>query len=91
VLELGGKNPCIVDSDADLDTAARRIARGKFVNAGQTCIAPDFVLAHASIRAALLERLAAVLESFFGKDLQASPDYGLIINDHHLRRRRLPA
>lgn len=86
VLELGGKNPCIVDSDADLDTAARRIAWGKFVNAGQTCIAPDFVLAHASIRSALLERLAAVIESFFGKDPQASPDYGRIINDHHVRR-----
>jgi aldehyde dehydrogenase (NAD+) len=86
VLELGGKNPCIVDIDADLDSAARRIAWGRFFNAGQTCIAPDFVLAHASIRAALLERLAAVIESFFGKDPQASPDYGRIINDHHVHR-----
>jgi acyl-CoA reductase-like NAD-dependent aldehyde dehydrogenase len=86
VLELGGKNPCIVDGDAELETAARRIAWGKFVNAGQTCIAPDFVLAHSSIKAALLERLAAVIALFYGKDPQASQDYGRIINDHHLRR-----
>lgn len=85
-LELGGKNPCIVDRDADLDTAARRIAWGKFMNAGQTCIAPDFVLAHKDIKAELLRRLAAAVEKFYGKDPQASPDYGRIVNDRHFER-----
>ena len=72
-LELGGKNPCIVDASADLDKAARRIAWGKFVNAGQTCIAPDFVLAEKSIKAALLARLAAAIESFYGADRRPAP------------------
>jgi len=85
-LELGGKNPCIVDSDADLGIAARRIAWGKFMNAGQTCIAPDFVLAHESVKAELLQRLAAAIEKFYGKDPQASPDYGRIVNDRHFDR-----
>ena len=85
-LELGGKNPCIVDASADLDTAARRIAWGKFVNAGQTCIAPDFVLAEKSIKAALLARLAAAIESFYGADPKTSPDFGRIVNDHHFER-----
>ena len=85
-LELGGKNPCIVAADADLDKAARRIAWGKFVNAGQTCIAPDFVLAHASIRPALLARMKATIEAFYGAKPQASADYGRIVNDHHFQR-----
>lgn len=85
-LELGGKSPCIVDADADLDVAARRIAWGKFMNAGQTCVAPDFVLAHASVHARLLERLAAVLRGFYGADARRSPDYGRIINAQHFDR-----
>ena len=85
-LELGGKNPCIVDASADLDKAARRIAWGKFVNAGQTCIAPDFLLAERSIKPALLARLAAAIESFYGAEPQASPDFGRIVNDHHFER-----
>ena len=85
-LELGGKNPCLVDRDADLGIAARRIAWGKFMNAGQTCIAPDFVLAHKAIKAELLQRLAAAVEQFYGKDPQASPDYGRIVNDRHFER-----
>ena len=85
-LELGGKNPCIVDAGADLDKAARRIAWGKFVNAGQTCIAPDFVLAEESIKPELLMRLAAAIESFYGAEPQASPDFGRIVNDHHFQR-----
>jgi acyl-CoA reductase-like NAD-dependent aldehyde dehydrogenase len=85
-LELGGKNPCIVDASADLDTAARRIAWGKFVNAGQTCIAPDFVLAERSIKPALLARLTAAIAAFYGADPKQSPDYGRIINDRHLAR-----
>ncbi|HWE20856.1 MAG TPA: aldehyde dehydrogenase [Hyphomicrobiaceae bacterium] len=85
-LELGGKNPCIVDASADLDKAARRIAWGKFVNAGQTCIAPDFVLAERSIKPALLARLAAAIESFYRADPKTSPDFGRIVNDHHFER-----
>jgi aldehyde dehydrogenase (NAD+) len=85
-LELGGKNPCIVDASADLDKAARRIAWGKFVNAGQTCVAPDFVLAENSIKPALLARLAAAIESFYGADPKTSPDFGRIVNDHHFAR-----
>jgi acyl-CoA reductase-like NAD-dependent aldehyde dehydrogenase len=87
-LELGGKNPCIVDASADLDKAARRIAWGKFVNAGQTCIAPDFVLAEKSIKPALLARLAATIECFYGTDPKTSPDFGRIVNDHHFERLR---
>jgi acyl-CoA reductase-like NAD-dependent aldehyde dehydrogenase len=87
-LELGGKNPCIVDASADLDKAAHRIAWGKFVNAGQTCIAPDFVLAEKSIKPALLARLAATIESFYGTDPKTSPDFGRIVNDHHFERLR---
>jgi len=85
-LELGGKNPCIVDADADLDKAARRIAWGKFINAGQTCIAPDFVLAHRSIKPALVQRLSATIDAFFGADPMASADFGRIINDKHFAR-----
>lgn len=85
-LELGGKSPCIVDADADLEVAARRIAWGKFMNAGQTCVAPDFVLAHASVHARLLERLAAVLRGFYGEDASRSPDYGRIVNAQHFDR-----
>jgi acyl-CoA reductase-like NAD-dependent aldehyde dehydrogenase len=85
-LELGGKNPCIVEPDADLAVAARRIAWGKFVNAGQTCIAPDFVLAHKAIRPALVERLVAALEASYGKDPLKSPDYGRVIDERHFDR-----
>jgi aldehyde dehydrogenase (NAD+) len=85
-LELGGKNPCIVDTSADLAKAARRIAWGKFVNAGQTCIAPDFVWVEKSIKPELLARLIAAVESFYGAEPQASPDFGRIVNDHHFER-----
>ena len=85
-LELGGKNPCIVERDADLGTAARRIAWGKFMNAGQTCIAPDFVLAHKAIRPALVERLVAAVEASYGKDPLKSPDYGRIVDERHFDR-----
>jgi aldehyde dehydrogenase (NAD+) len=85
-LELGGKNPCIVDRDADLGIAARRIAWGKFMNAGQTCIAPDFVLAHKAIKEELLQRLAAAIGKFYGADPQASPDFGRIVNERHFDR-----
>jgi len=85
-LELGGKSPCIVDASADLPVAARRIAWGKFLNAGQTCIAPDYVLAHESVEEELLTQLRAALRQFYGDDPHRSPDYGRIVNERHHRR-----
>jgi len=79
-LELGGKSPAIVDKTANLKVAARRIAQGKFFNAGQTCVAPDYVLAHESILDALIEELKAVLLGFYGDDPQKSDEYARIIN-----------
>ncbi|RPE13864.1 aldehyde dehydrogenase [Chitinophaga lutea] len=80
-LELGGKSPCIVDKSADLKTAARRIIWGKCWNAGQTCIAPDYVLAHHSIVTPLLEHMKTAITQFFGDNPAESPDYARIINE----------
>ena len=85
-LELGGKSPCIVDEDANLDDAAKRIAFGKFSNAGQTCVAPDYVLVHENVHDALLTRLATAVRELYGDDPKASPDYGRIINERHHAR-----
>jgi len=85
-LELGGKSPCIVDASADLAVAARRILWGKFSNAGQTCVAPDYVLAHSGIHDALLDRFKTTLREFYGEDPRKSPDYGRIINVRHHQR-----
>jgi aldehyde dehydrogenase (NAD+) len=85
-LELGGKCPCLVCADAPLEVTARRIAWGKFMNAGQTCVAPDFVLADRRIHAPLLEALKQAVQEFYGPDPQKSPDYGRIINRKHLDR-----
>jgi aldehyde dehydrogenase (NAD+) len=85
-LELGGKSPTIVAADADIDVAARRIVWGKFVNAGQTCIAPDYVLVDASVRDRLVDRMAATVDEFYGTDPKASPDFGRVVNANHLSR-----
>ena len=85
-LELGGKSPTYVHASADLDVAARRIAWGKFLNAGQTCIAPDYVLADRSISDALAEKLAAQVTEFYGDDPQRSDSFGRIVNHRHLGR-----
>ncbi len=85
-LELGGKSPCVVADDADLPTAARRIAWGKFINAGQTCVAPDYLLVHERVKEDLLNRIEASIAAFFGKDPQKSPDYPRIINREHFDR-----
>lgn len=85
-LELGGKSPCIVDADVDLDVAARRIAWGKFFNAGQTCIAVDYLLVDRKVRAALVERLGAVVREFYGEDPSKSPDLARIVDDRHHER-----
>jgi aldehyde dehydrogenase (NAD+) len=79
-LELGGKSPCIVDADANIDIAARRITFGKFLNSGQTCIAPDYLLAHTKIKKQLIDRIRHYITLFYGQDPQTSPDYGRIIN-----------
>lgn len=80
-LELGGKSPCIVDNSADVDIAAKRIAWGKFLNAGQTCIAPDYLLVHQNVKAPLIGRIKYWIEAFYGTDPSESPDYGRVVND----------
>ena len=85
-LELGGKSPCFVDKAANLAVAARRIVSGRFMNAGQTCVAPDYVLAHKDIREPLLEKLASAVRDFYGDHPQESADYARIINDRHFGR-----
>ena len=85
-LELGGKSPCIVDQQTDLDVAARRIVWGKFYNAGQTCVAPDYVLVHEAVEEGLISRLKETILGFFGDDPRKSPDFGRIVNVWHHRR-----
>jgi aldehyde dehydrogenase (NAD+) len=85
-LELGGKNPCIVDQDVNIDLAARRIASGKFINGGQTCTAPDYLLVHQSNKQKLLDQIIVYLRKFYGEDPQKSPDYGRIINKRQFDR-----
>jgi aldehyde dehydrogenase (NAD+) len=85
-LELGGKCPVIVCADAPLEVTARRIAWGKFLNAGQTCVAPDFVLADRRIRPALIDALKKAIRDFYGENPQHSPDYGRIVNRRHFDR-----
>ncbi|MEJ2729603.1 MAG: aldehyde dehydrogenase [Deltaproteobacteria bacterium] len=85
-LELGGKNPCIIDQDVNLDVAARRIVFGKFINAGQTCIAPDYLWVHQSNKSKLLERIRNYLNRFYGEDPRKSPDFARIINQQHFNR-----
>lgn len=85
-LELGGKSPTYVDASANLAVAAKRIAWGKFLNSGQTCIAPDYVLVDRSVADAFIEALGAAVEEFYGDDPQTSPDFGRIINERHFAR-----
>jgi aldehyde dehydrogenase (NAD+) len=85
-LELGGKNPCIVDCEVDLDVAIRRICWGKFANAGQTCVAPDYLLVHERVEQSVLERLAATIHEFYGPDPRQSPDFGRIAGVRHFAR-----
>ncbi|XP_058854019.1 aldehyde dehydrogenase family 3 member A2-like isoform X1 [Acipenser ruthenus] len=85
-LELGGKSPCYIDKDCDLSIVCRRITWGKFVNCGQTCIAPDYVLCDQSIQGRLVEGIRHTLLEFYGDDLKTSPDYGRMINQRHFKR-----
>ena len=85
-LELGGKSPAIVDQDARLDYGVKRIAWGKFLNAGQTCIAPDYVLIHRKIKEAFVKEMIRTIHTFYGEDPMESPDYARIINERHFNR-----
>lgn len=85
-LELGGKCPCLVCADVPTDTTARRILWGKFMNAGQTCVAPDFLVVDRRIRDRLVEAMKQALRDFYGDDPQRSPDYSRIVNRRHFSR-----
>ena len=85
-LELGGKCPCIVDAGSRLERAAARIVWGKFMNAGQTCIAPDYLLVHRSMEGRLLELMKEKIRAFFGDDPRLSPAFGRIIDRRHFDR-----
>ena len=85
-LELGGKSPCIVHEDAKLDIAVKRIVNSKFFNAGQTCIAPDYVVVHKSIKDEFLSRLGERIVSLYGQDAISSTDFTRIVSDNHFQR-----
>uniref|UniRef100_A0A493T3P1 Aldehyde dehydrogenase n=1 Tax=Anas platyrhynchos platyrhynchos TaxID=8840 RepID=A0A493T3P1_ANAPP len=85
-LELGGKSPCYIDKDCDLAVACRRITWGKYMNCGQTCIAPDYILCEPSIQSQVVENIKATLQEFYGEDVKKSPDYERIVNKRHFRR-----
>lgn len=85
-LELGGKSPVIVDASANVRVAARRIAWGKWLNAGQTCVAPDYVLVHESIQGKLIAELQSVLTDFYGAEPHDSSSYARIVSDRHFDR-----
>uniref|UniRef100_A0A6J0UVH6 Aldehyde dehydrogenase n=1 Tax=Pogona vitticeps TaxID=103695 RepID=A0A6J0UVH6_9SAUR len=85
-LELGGKSPCYIDKDCDLEVACRRITWGKYMNCGQTCIAPDYVLCHPSVQNEIVERIKKTLKDFYGDDVKKSPDYERIVNQRHFKR-----
>ncbi len=85
-LELGGKSPCIVDKTSDLKLAAARIAFGKYLNCGQTCVAPDYLLIHRSVKEAFLDHLSRMITEMYGSHPLDNPDYGKIINQKHFQR-----
>lgn len=85
-LELGGKSPCMVDETADLTVAARRIVFGKFLNCGQTCVAPDYVLVSQSVKEKFLSEIVCEIGRMYGPDPLQNPSYGKIINQKHFMR-----
>ena len=86
VLELGGKSPCIVDSTAKIKLAAKRIVFGKYLNCGQTCVAPDYVLCQRSVKEALIRELKAQIQAQYGSEPLSNPQYGKIVNEKHFER-----
>ncbi|XP_028513367.1 aldehyde dehydrogenase family 3 member B1 [Exaiptasia diaphana] len=85
-LELGGKSPCYIDDECDLAVVANRLAWGRFSNAGQTCVAPDYVLCSPEIQSKLIKHLKETIFKFYGQDPRYSPNYGRIINERHFQR-----
>jgi aldehyde dehydrogenase (NAD+) len=85
-LELGGKNPCIVDETANLKVASKRIVFGKFLNCGQTCIAPDFILVHESVKKDFTEKIIERIRKIYNEDVENSENYSRIINKKHFSR-----
>ncbi len=85
-LELGGKSPVIIDDSANIHVAARRIAWGKWLNAGQTCVAPDYILVNEKVRQPFLDELGKAINDFFGADPQTSESYGRIVSPRHFDR-----
>lgn len=85
-LELGGKNPCVVNKDANLHVAARRIIWGKLINSGQTCIAPDYLFVHLSVKDELINLMRKAIHEFYGENVQESDDYGRIVNQEAFKR-----
>ena len=85
-LELGGKSPVIIDDTANLKVAAELIAFGKFMNAGQTCVAPDYILIDNEIKMKFVEALQATIQEFYGAQIEQSEDFGRIVNDNHFNR-----
>ncbi len=85
-LELGGKSPCVVLESANIELTARRIAFGKFINAGQTCVAPDYVLVQRTVKTALIQALKTTIQGFYGDDPLASPHYGRIVSERFFDR-----
>ena len=86
VLELGGKSPCIVDSTAKLKLAAKRIVFGKYLNCGQTCVAPDYILCERSVKDAFVEEVCRQIKAQYGDNPLENPDYGKLINEKHFKR-----
>ena len=86
VLELGGKSPCIVDSSAKIKLAAKRIVFGKYLNCGQTCVAPDYILCHSSIKDAFVKEVCEQVRKQYGENPLENKDYGKIINEKHFAR-----
>ena len=85
-LELGGKSPTIVHKDANINAAAQRIVWGKFINTGQTCVAPDYIYVHKDVKNQLIEKMKESIKKFYGENPKASPDYGRIVNEAQIKR-----
>ncbi|MCF6462194.1 aldehyde dehydrogenase [Clostridium sp. Cult1] len=85
-LELGGKSPCIVDDEGDMELFAKRIVWGKFLNAGQTCVAPDYILVQKNVKEQLIQNIIKYIEKFYGVNIQDNNEYGRIINEKHFNR-----
>ena len=86
VLELGGKSPCVVDSTARIKVAARRIVFGKFLNCGQTCVVPDYVICHSSVKDELVKEILKQIKIQLGEDVFNNPEYPRIVNENHFER-----